>query len=452
MANARQTKPKGKSRGPRALVDVYSNIHYQADELARGGQGVVFRTADADLAIKQPIDNKSGNLDYKIDLQTRFQAIRMLPIPLRIPISLPLAILRDEPGYVMRLLNGMEPFNSFEMNGKAKSKLDKKELPVWLSEIPLEDDAFRLLHYSETGSTKDRLIALSKCASILARLHSVGLVYGDVSPSNAFVSSDLRQNVWLIDADNLRFERKHGGDAVYTPHFGAPEVVQGLDSSRPTSDCWAFAVMAFRMLALCHPFIGKKVLDPESDQGGWDDEVSGSVVGDLDEQAYAGQFPYLDDLSDDSNCAFAFNLPRELVATKQLRTLFQETFGAGRLEAHRRPSMHFWSMELAKAYDQSLVCPECKMSYFVHDHTICPYCSAQRPDFIMARTKRWEVVIPGDCEDFGLPNRLFCPFSMERHNDIEYEAVLDYKRKQAVPVRGTRPFPRELVFDYSGVE
>ena len=36
-----------------------------------------------------------------------------------------------------------------------------------------------------------------------------------------------------------------------------PEVVQGRDQSRPRTDCWAFAVMTFKLLALCHPFIGK---------------------------------------------------------------------------------------------------------------------------------------------------------------------------------------------------
>jgi hypothetical protein len=43
------------------------------------------------------------------NLRERFQSIRVLPMPPRIPISLPLAILRDEPGYVMRLLSDMKP-------------------------------------------------------------------------------------------------------------------------------------------------------------------------------------------------------------------------------------------------------------------------------------------------------------------------------------------------------
>jgi len=95
-----------KTQSHKPISDEYGNLHYLGDELARGGQGVVFGTSDADLAIKQPLD-ASGQPDKIANLRDRFQNIRLLPMPSRIPVSLPLAILRDEPGYVMRLLGGM---------------------------------------------------------------------------------------------------------------------------------------------------------------------------------------------------------------------------------------------------------------------------------------------------------------------------------------------------------
>ena len=105
------------------------------------------------------------------------------------------------------------------------------------------------------------------------------------------------------------FERSEGGNAVYTPHYGAPEIVQGRDQSRPRTDCWAFAVMAFGTLALCHPFIGKKVLEPVNDEGGWDAEpAADDAPADLYEQAYAGYLPFIDDDDDDTNAA-AFRSP-----------------------------------------------------------------------------------------------------------------------------------------------
>lgn len=451
------TAKNNKTPPLKPLADEYGNLHYPDHELARGGQGVVFRTTDVDLAIKQPLD-ASGNPDKSANLRDRFQNIRLLPLPLRSPISLPLAILRDEPGYVMRLLNGMKPFKVFDLDGKTKAALkealaaDKQELPVWLAEIPDQEIALQLFHYADTGSTCRRLLSLSKCASILARLHSAGLVYGDISPNNVFVGDGDSREVWLIDADNLRFERSDGGDAVHTPHYGAPEIVQGRDRSRPRTDCWAFAVMAFRMLALCHPFIGKKVLEPDDDEGGWDAEsVADATPADLDEQAYAGYLPFIDDDDDDTNRPVS-GLPRELVATPGLRRLFQETFGPGRTKPHRRPAMVFWALELAKASDQSITCPDCAMSYFVDNQRRCPYCDAPRPAFARAKTPRWNMLISADTKQFVLRHRLFNPFSVEHNDDAECEVALDFEKKNALPVRGTSPFPPDLSFEFVEAE
>jgi len=444
----------------RRLVDEYGNIHRPAAELARGGQGVVFRTTDADLAIKQPLD-ASGNPDKNANLCERFHSIRLLPLPSRIRISLPLAILRDEPGYVMRLLNGMKPFEAFEMNGteqKAlKDALEKESLlcPTWLAGIPDVKVRLRLLHYVRTGSTRRRLNALAKCASILAHLHSFGLVYGDISPKNVFVGDGDSPDVWLIDADNLRLEVHEGGSSVFTPHYGAPELVQGRDQARPRTDCWAFAVLAFQSLALSHPFIGRKVLEPEGDESGWDTDppAPGEAPADVDEQAYAGHLPFIDDENDDSNAAVpGSGLPRALVTTPQLRRLFQETFGVGRTEPHRRPAMAFWAMELARAFDHSLNCRDCTMSYFVDAHSECPYCGTLRPAFVRAKTPRWELLIPANANECALPHRLFHPFSFEHNDDTEHEATLDWAKKGARPVRGTKPFPPDLSIEFVEAE
>lgn len=438
-------------QAPKPLVDEYGNVHQIADELARGGQGVVYRTKDADLAVKQPLD-ASGQPDKNANLRERFQRIRLLPMPRRIPVSLPLSILRDESGYVMRLLNDMKPFAVFDLDGRSKKKLEdeKQALPQWLAKIGDKDLALRLLHYASTGSTRRRLRALAKCAAILARLHSAGLVYGDISPNNAFIGEGDTPDVWLIDADNMRPELPSGGVSVYTPGYGAPEVVQGRDQSRPRTDCWAFAVMAFKLLVLCHPFIGNKVLQAEDDDGGWDAEPQASGDGapaSMEEQAYAGHLPFVDDEDDDSNKGVG-GLPRTLVATEGLRRLFQETFGAGRELPHRRPAIAFWALELARAADQSLDCPACGMSHCADEHAQCPYCGATRPAFIRAKTPRWEVLIPGSATAFALPKRLFYPFSFEHHDDTAYEAVLNFAAKNAVPVRGTQPFPDNLTFEF----
>lgn len=436
-------------RGGTALADQYGYLHRVADELARGGQGVVYRTGDADLAVKQPLGT-DGEPDRSSNLVERFASIRTLPLPRRIPVSLPLATLRDQPGYVMRLLSDMQPFGAFELSADRREQLVKVQAPAWLAGAEDPTTAATLLHYAQSGSTKSRLWALSRVAAILARVHAAGLVYGDISPNNCFVGMGKQPDVWLIDADNLRYEVLEGGNAVFTPRYGAPEIVRGQDRSRPRTDCWAFSVMAFEILSLVHPFIGRKVMDPEDDKGGWDaDPVDGDAPADLDEQAYGGYLPFVDDEDDDSNPAIS-GLPRELVTTPEIAKLFQETFSAGRVKPWRRPAASFWARALASAHDQSLVCSSCQMSYFRH-HEACPYCAGPRPGHVLARTDRWELVLqvasPGEAR---LPHRLFHPFSLELNGRTEYEAAIDPQTHSATHVRGTAALPGGLTFEFIG--
>lgn len=430
-----------------SLADQYGYLHRLTGELARGGQGVVYRTGDSDLAVKQPL-GADGEPDRSRDLVSRFANIRTLPLPHRIPVSLPLATLRDQPGYVMRLLSDMQPFVTFELSADRRDELIKSQMPAWLAVVKDPATAATLLHYAQSGSTKQRLWALSRVAAILARLHAAGLVYGDISPNNCFVGPGEEPEVWLIDADNLRYEVLEGGYAVYTPRYGAPEIVQAQDRSRPRTDCWAFSVMAFEILALVHPFIGRMVLDADDDAGGWDAEpVAVGAPADRDAQAYAGFLPFVDDEDDDSNRAMS-GLPRGLVTTPELGSLFQETFSAGRAKPWRRPVASFWARALTSAHDQSLVCGSCQMSFFRH-HAACPYCAEPRPSHVLARTDRWELVLQVTNEA-RLPHRLFHPFSLELNGRTEYEAVIDLVNRSATHVRGTVALPSTLTFEFVG--
>ena len=441
-----------KSSG-RYVVDQYGNRFEITEELARGGQGVVYRTSDADLAVKQPL-GPDGRPDKSSNLQDDFARIRCLPLPQGLPISLPVSILKGEPGYVMTLLNEMKSFGSFYLNGEDREMLDREPLPDWLKGMPSRDAAAPLMFYAKTGSSKRRHYALYKCASLLARLHAAGLVYGDVSPNNAFIADVEPCEVWLIDADNLRFERMTGGQSVYSPHYGAPEIVRGIDSSRPYSDIWAFSVMAFEMLALEHPFIGRAVLDPDGDEGGWDcddwdaEPSDDDKPADLDDQAYMGYLPFVDDELDDSNEGMT-GLPRDLMMTPFLRKLFQETLGVGREKYWRRSSLMLWSLGFAQAHDSMLVCPDCHMSYF-NSNKECPFCRRPHPAYAIAKTPEWSMVIEdkGAPYELALPHRLFNAFSLEHSDDAAYSALVDFSVKRIEPVRGTEKFPDDITFRF----
>lgn len=410
-------------------VDEYQNVHIQDKVLGQGGQGVVFRTKDPDLAIKLVTDESGNPVTDEESVERyskRFKRVRLLPLPESLNISVPAALLQNNAGYVMQLLSEMVPFSHFWLDGKTAEKIGTDDIPAWLSAMP-ENEAKKIVHYYKTGGLRRRLHALYKCASLLARLHGNGMVYGDISPNNIFISEGIDDSsVWLIDADNIRFEITAGGSVVYTPKYGAPELVQGKDGGRPSSDCHAFAVVAFYLLSLIHPFVGKKV--DGTDEGDWADEENDGE--DVEDKAYAGLFPWVDDQDDDSNSSDS-GLPRSLLLTEKLTTLFEGTFGPGRTSPLLRPTIYHWPEALAQAADMTVTCPGCSMNYyydFIHPETEghnCPYCKTQRPQVFILESYRWngpDKPLNSPCwryvrevsqgSELTVPRRVFDEFAM----------------------------------------
>lgn len=407
---------------PTVLVDEFGNVHALADELGRGGQGVVFRTRDPDVAVKLVLGD-DGESTAGPGLADRLRAVRRLPVPRGLPLAMPAAVLRDRAGYAMRLLDGVVPFQHFyppvDRGDRSPvgtgSTREAAPRPAWLAAVP-DPAAAELQHYAETGGLRRRLLALYKCAAVLARLHAAGLVYGDVNPTNAYVAKDLASRaVWMIDADNLRFETEGRGPAVYFNDYGAPELVRGEDGGRPRTDCHAFAVMAFWILTLQNPFAGRYLDEGDDD---WADENSPeSRV----EEARAGRIPWIDDPDDRRNAA-GQKLRRDAILTADLRALFQDTFGPGRTNPDARPVIFHWPPALARALDATVACPECRLSYYPDPQRGCPFCGAALPAVLRATAvpggapahapSRWSWVreAPAVGGAVGLPHRLFFPF------------------------------------------
>ncbi len=425
-------------------VDEYQNVHIQDKVLGQGGQGVVFRTKDPDLAIKLVTDESGNPVTDKESVERyskRFKRVRLLPLPERLNMSVPAALLQNNAGYVMQLLSEMVPFSHFWLDGKSAEKIGPDDIPAWLSAMA-ETEAKKIVHYYKTGGLRRRLHALYKCASLLARLHGKGMVYGDISPNNIFISEGLdNSSVWLIDADNIRFEISAGGSVVYTPKYGAPELVHGKDGGRPSSDGHAFAVVAFYLLSLIHPFVGKKV--DGTDEGDWADEENDDE--NIEDKAYAGLFPWVDDQNDDSNSSDS-GLPRALLLTEKLNTLFEGTFGPGRTSPLLRPTIYHWPEALAQAADMTVTCQGCSMNYyydFIHPETEghnCPYCKTQRPQVLIFESYRWngpDKPLNSPCwryireihqgSELTIPRRVFDEFSMLDSDTAEVHISLTEK-------------------------
>ena len=373
---------------PSTVVDEDGNVHHLLKQpLGRGGQGVVLRTRSPHIAVKllgavpepkpekdarsaqklwnQLTDAKGMALDADDKKQTalrrRLEDVRTLPLP-RLHLAQPLSMLRDHVGYTMRLLTGMVPMRS-------------------LIAEPGEPNLAQF--YQSTGGVGRRLELLAKTAGLLARLHAVPLVYADVSPNTVFISEATdADEVWLIDLDNLDF-LSASAPGIFTPGFGAPEVVTGRAGVSTLSDSYAFAVLAFWVLAQVHPFLGDYV-----EEGGWDDD------GDEDREqlAFRGELPWIEDTSDDSNRT-AKGIARHLVLSKPVRELFRRTFEGGRKDRALRPSMNEWADVLRRAADRVVSCKSCGSSFDVTAGS-CQFCTASpRPSFIHMQVNRWDPEI-----------------------------------------------------------
>ena len=336
----------------KSVVDINGARYQLTGLLGRGGQGAVYAVQGGRFAVKVI----SGQDPAKRErLRNQLAHVRRLPLR-NLNLARPLEMLREPYiGYVMELLTDMVPIQNLLSPPKnTESILD------W---------------FQKTGSLRRRLKILGKVASILARLHGKGLAYSDPSPANIFISKDPSYDeVWFIDADNLCYESNvQSKSIVFTPRYGAPELVRGNAGVSTLTDVHAFAVIAFQALTLVHPFIGDYVNDGDPE---------------LEEQALAGHIPWVEDKANDINYA-SFGIPREWVLSKMLSGMFSRVFGAGRCEPSVRPGMAEWVERLLSATDATLQCTECSGTFYM-DRETCTWCDAKRPIFLMAKMFLWD--------------------------------------------------------------
>lgn len=425
-----------KESKPRWVKDQLSQWHELTKILGQGGQGVVYRTSDPELLVKMPLINGMEITDKKEveRFQEQLERLYLLPLTSAMHITRPLYLLEEQAGYVMQMMQDMQPIGEWlPQLFKSLIEEDQKAFksPAWLSEdVPVEA-SYPLAMYAKNGGTKRRLELLAQASIELLRLHSVGVIFMDISPDNIYCStSPEHSEVWMIDADNLRFEAVNAKSGVLTPQYGAPEIVKGDDGSRVVSDTYSLALLAFKILTMSGAFDGQRFRDAQDEEEDWAAEESISASGlSLETQAEYGLLPFVFDAEDDSNSQ-TNGLPHELVLTPPLLKFFQKMFGVGRSEAWQRPSLHSLPRLLASAADASIQC-DCGMSFCYQlsaPEQSCPYCKQQPEQLLVATSyfytsegasgeSAWTWVAPFiDGKDLRLPRRLSGCFDIDKHN------------------------------------
>ena len=332
-----------------AVTSIHGNRYRLGRELGRGGQGAVFSVEGDRIAVKL-FRNQSAKA--RESLRDQLAMVGRLPLE-NLAVARPIEQLRSpHVGYVMELFTGMIPIQSLLRPPKGT-----KSVVAW---------------YFQGGSLRRRLRLLAHTAEVLSELHGRGLVYVDPSPNNVFVSEQSNAcEVRLIDTDNLH-PATSIGRSLYTPGYGAPEIVRQTGVPSSLSDSHAFAVIAFETLALVHPLLGDKVRDGEPE---------------MEEQALAGQLPWID-ANDDINRS-SDGIPRDIVLSSRLQADFSRTFGPGLSDPDKRPGLAQWAEHLHQAADRTVTCSACSGSYF-YNRNVCPWCDASRPGFVIAAVLLWD--------------------------------------------------------------
>ena len=421
-----------------SVVDMENRVFRTSSEIGHGGQGIVYHVKDDnDIAVKIAIDSSGEpvtDLNAIKEVSERLKNIRRLPIPQNINLSQPLAILKSHAGYVMTFMNGMKSFESF-----LKLKEIVKEMPSWLC----DDNGNPVINaeiwanYCISGGLRARLYALYKVSELLASLHMNGLVYGDISAGNLMYKKFKQQFLGgLIDADNINFACK--GKTYFTPGYGAPEIVNGHSGVTAFSDSYAFAVVAFYILTMLHPFKGEKVIGSNEDDDDWAKTVTVQVQKDNENFKDDGTLPWIFDKEDDSNSYGSIEQVMELFLTPELMFLFDNTFRIGHTKPELRTPLTRWSIAFARAADTSIQCSSCKMTYFYSDENEeCPYCSTKKRSLLkITKNKPYDekliFVHELENEEVEIPSRCFEPFRISKGD----EPIIGIKKnKNSIEVR-----------------
>ena len=357
-------------------IDEYGNTHYIKSELGRGGQGVVYSTKDGDVVIKEAFKNNKLITDEKEIKQfhNKVKSIKFKPIPFDIEIARPIALLKNKAGYVMKMLDNMNPLTNLFPNLVSIKELENIKIPDFLKSLNDERLQKIFSYYFNTGSLRKRLEVLLKIAVTLYRLHLRGLVYFDISYNNIFYNDD---GIYFIDIDNLKYnssiKRK---DSIQTEDFEVPEVANGIEPNSFYSDIYSFGILAYYLLTIQHPFKGN-ALENISDES-WDEEENDEWENSIN----IWDLPWIEDSNDDSNRSKS-GLRGKLTISEELDMLFHILFEKGKINKYKRPALNLWIKALSDALYQTIECPNCKATYYDKYFDKCPYCKNNKPNRII---------------------------------------------------------------------
>ena len=346
------------------IRDVDGREYHIISVLNKGGQGVVYKTAE-DFLIK--VNTASDREKYRE--RYKWLTKRGARLPKETRIAFPMAILEDPlVGYVMKEAKGHVSLNDF-----VEKPEEIEDLWDW--------------YFNATGGLTKRLQIGYLLAKSLRYLHINGYAYVDISPSNILVSRE-KNSLVIIDSDNIT-------SGVYKPlidgtnFYIAPEIGNKSAVANTVTDTYSYAVLLFRMLTTCHPFIGDDAEDENPDK--------------LQEEVDTGKKVYIGDPDSTENKNSNYENTK-IFLTEELMELFRRTFVDGKLESSRRPTLMEFMRACAHARNNVIQCDHdgCDAEYYyTGKDCICPMCDKHIKKVYLLTSRnmvktRGKILIPID--------------------------------------------------------
>ncbi len=113
----------------------------------------------------------------------------------------------------------------------------------------------------DSSQTEILLKIATNLSVAVAKLHSAGVVVGDLKPQNVLVSIDGR--VHLLDTDSMQIGSSFQNDAR-SPDYSPKERLQKMKELTTSWDCFSLSVITYEMLVRVHPFFAS-FIDPYED-------------------------------------------------------------------------------------------------------------------------------------------------------------------------------------------
>ena len=335
--------------------------------IGEGKEGSIFNIVERPEFVVKIINEKALDSSQRIDVYNHLNWLynqlgrRKEKQPVREYFVVPLGLLDDQLGYVMRKLDNHELLSSY-----LRLPEDMNTFDDW---------------YCKKYTLKKRYQIIKNIFDALRRIHIEGLIFTDLSPNNIMVHKEQNQ-IAFIDTDNTRRRTDSYLGVLGTPGYMAPEIYRKPECSliknnnidpKILSDCgritvdsdiFSAAVIAFELLTLCHPFIGDEIDDGEAE---------------AEERALRIETDYIFK-SGTSNFSTRNLAPYfEEVTTPEIRELFKKTFVDGKNHPSQRPTAEEFYEAFQNGLDLIVECQksECGFSriYIPGKENICLGCN-----------------------------------------------------------------------------